>query len=304
MNKHISLINKFIIGLALILFVNPLVTIESHATTTSTPTTIYSYGSQRAKVGSDYYWIDLNRGLLKSKSKTGSGSVIVKYQGYGLSAVISGKNIYYGISKGTKLALYKCNNNGKNKKLLKRVKTPYGGTLAGFYGNSIYYTASSSVASPLTIHTYRYDIKKKKKHRVASNLVLNQVNGRYFVGTYNSGDLHPMPLKVYNAKSKKLKTIDKKMMGYKVHKNTVYFAHINSISSNFNLKFTLKKYNLKTGKTSSIAKKTFKGSYASVGMTNKYAVYQGTNGKYYKYTYKTKKTTVVSSHQYNNTSSY
>lgn len=216
-------------------------------------TTEYIGYQDKTKIGDYYVWID-DSGLYCSKSQNSTPKQIAKKASdcY-LTAVSDGKNIYYGISKKNKLYLYKCLPSGSNKKYLGSVKN--GDSVHGYYNGEIIYSKSSPDDCTL-IHSYRYNIKSKKSKLVASNLEFKDCYGYYYLGIPNSGDMCPLPLKLYNAKSKKLILLDKSTIGATIHKNNVYYASMVSYSTSDNTwKFKIKKYNVKTGKTSNVTSK-------------------------------------------------
>lgn len=114
--------------------------------------------SNRVEAGKYYLWLSGNT-LYASTSKTGNGKVIVEssksiplYQRF----VTNGSVLYYSETDSNFAYIYSVKMNGKNKKLIGKVKNGYG--IEGYYNGNLY-VIDSKIGS---MNTYRLNIKTKK----------------------------------------------------------------------------------------------------------------------------------------------
>lgn len=207
---------------------------------------------QPQKIGSYYMWSDRFGYLKISKTKNGSGKLITSDYP---SAISNGTNMYIGNWESDGLAIFKYNIASESWKRIGYVQ--HGESIAGYYNGKLFIERHATYdryeCDYTWIHTYAYTLKNGKLKRVMKGIGAGASNGKYIVGMPNSGAVMELPLKVYNAKSGKVKTITKKALAYRLYGNHVYYVQANQ-SVNMGWTARLYRYTLTTGKKKTLSK--------------------------------------------------
>lgn len=225
-------------------------------------------------------------------SKTKNNKITNNSSGF----VQVGKKLYYGIHPKNNmdiLKIYQCNANGKNKKYLGSVN--HGEHLRHYYNNKLYietHTPDGSECDYTYINTYEFNLRTKKAKKIMDNCGIRNTRTNILLGIPNSGDYSPTTLYLYNLKTKKKICISKNADGSSVSDSKkVYYVDFDNFAKNGYGKYVLRNCNLK-GKNKKTVVRFEADAIAKI--TTKYVVYQngyGDDASYYKYTYKTRKTT-------------
>lgn len=217
----------------------------------------------RIKVSKNYYWIN-NSKLYKSKSGKSSGKVIAKKVSG--SAVTDGKTIYYTSAKYTEYGwepkgtttIYKINALSNKKNKVAKIKKII--NVVGLDKNKLYYTFLNEKIYSMALKDKKIKVIKKTKN----SMNLPWGTGKYIVLSeqkYNSKtEKYYHPLKVYNVRTKKTKTITSEATDYVVEGKYVYFftrteKPAEGYNYTENLYGVVYKYNVKTGKKVAITNK-------------------------------------------------
>lgn len=287
----------------------------------------------RVKIKGRYYWIEQKgkyQEIRRSKTKKGTGTSIVREPSAsdriaGITAVTDGRYLHYGtrnirgrivqstndsglstdnfrlnslrsdISESNHYQLYRCDLDGSNQIYLGNIN--HAAKIAGYYKNEILMTVYKDINS----YGYRFNIKTGKSKKITSNFKFDQHYNKFFLGQKLYGNDFTNSYQIYNAETKKLKTLSKKCFAVKQIKNNIYYAEI--LSSGWNdkervkeYKFQIKKYNCITGRIKTLSKALvttdISGDDKSIKITSKSMnyLYKKTT---YKYVYKTKKSNSI-----------
>ena len=238
--------------------------------------------TEKQKIGKYYMCVDNSGYLTISNTKNGAVKRIASNYP---KAVSDGKNIYYGIyqyqNDAMKLYCYTIS----SEKIVYLDTIKHAENVSGYYNGKLYierHDAGKYDCDYMYIHTYSYNVKNGKLKRVMKGIAAGESYGRYLVGMPNSGAAIELPLKVYNAKTGKIKTVSSKALSFVRQGKYVYYVQANkTISRGWNAR--VYKYNLTTGKKKALGKaiKT-QGIYL---ITAKYTQYYNTSGKLKKVRY-------------------
>jgi len=233
------------------------------------------YEKPGEKTGKYYVWIDKNGVLCASKKKSGTPLEIT--DGYP-SAITNGTYIYWGDRGDDTLTVYRTKiSNGKTKKI---VKLAHADAVVGFYDNKLFFGRHridyGKYCDYTTEDTYFYNLKNKKIKKVMDNIGAGLSYGRYIVGSPNSGAIVELPLKVYNAKTGKTKTLTQTSIGSRRVGKYIYYAQaFGTVQGGWLTQ--IYRYSLTTGKH-----KLLKSGIAASGFTSinaKSATYYSTSGE-------------------------
>lgn len=238
--------------------------------------------TEKQKIGKYYMRVDRNGFLTISQSEYGTEKRIASDYP---RAVSDGKKIYYGIyqyqNDALKVYCYTIN----SEKLVYLDTIKHAESVCGFYDGKLYierHEAGKYECDYMFIHTYSYNVKNGKLKRVMKGIAAGESYGRYLVGMPNSGAAIELPLKVYDAKTGKIKTISSKALSYARYGKYIYYVQANkTISRGWNAR--VYQYNLTTGKKKALGKsiKT-QGIYS---ITKNYMQYYNTSGRVKKVSY-------------------
>ena len=166
-----------------------------------------------------------NGNVFISQAKTVDVSTLKK-EG---SCITSGKTAYYVESKAEKTVLYKCDLSGNNSKKVntyaKNVR------ISAIYNKKLYFTTGSETDGYKTYVSGNYGKGKLKLEK--KDLKIYSYKGKYMVGvSYESPDVSPAMLCVYNAKTKKKQELGE---GYspKIYGNKVFYVSLNKKTNGF-----------------------------------------------------------------------
>ena len=271
-------VSKWLLTGILIFMFSCIWTVQAQAGTYRTVT------YQKVKVGAYRVWKDFNGGLFYEKVSTGKK---VSYNG-NYSAITDGVYLYYGKSdyKSDRLYIYrhKMGTNASNKKFVCSIK--HGDEIVGAYRYEIFVNVHNSSGATghdeTYIHTAAYNKSTKKLRTIMTGFASRESYGKYIWGQPNSGYPGiPLPLKVYNAATKKTKLLTKNA-GTNVQKigNYIYFTkRIKKIDPANNVwQSKVYKYKLGSTKNTLVSKKTFNIQYVE-SMTSSYIKYMNANGQ-------------------------
>lgn len=169
----------------------------------------------------------------KVEYKNGNYALYATYSGYTHVLVIdkflnptivtNGSTVFFGTydykTGKCQIGLVKANGDGLT--ILKKFTCEYGFNLAGYYGKKIYY---------VTYKLWDYGILKTytpgsgKTATIKKNCGNVAQYGKYLYLYPIRGDVAPLKLRVYNAKTKKYKTITNKMASYDIVGGKLYYA--------------------------------------------------------------------------------
>lgn len=211
------------------------------------------------------------------------------------SVVSNGKFVLYNYYNDT--VLYRWNPANGRKTRIGNVKRYT--IMTGGYDNRLFCNVDyGDYASLVNAYIYHMGTKKSYLIRRNSYFVTKQNEGSIMRYGYNvmlsasRGDPSPVPLYRYNMKNKTIKRIDSKhMVGYQSGAYMYYYAMVKDVyTPTVRFTYDIKRYNMKTGKL--VRLKRITSDELGVDVTNKSCTYR-LNGKTYRYTYATKRTTRV-----------
>ncbi len=248
--------------------------------------------NERNKAGGYYLWNSKGR-IYASKSKTGAGKAIAKASkgGQFLGALSDGSAVYYEESRSNSkyLYIYSVKINGKNRKLIGKVKE--GAYINAYYNGNLYVPGGLASAGK---HTYRLNVKTKKVKCIIKNAVPfeqykqymlfcdNQLGGKAYIYNCNTG--------------KFIKFSNKCMCGLNFSAGKVYYAEkVNNTS----VRIMSCSINGKNKRT--LVKKLSADPYNVRKITSRYVYYikyKGNNYKCYRYDMKMKSSKEISEKTY------
>lgn len=211
--------------------------------------------ASKVRINKNYYWLSKEK-LYKSKKEDEKGKVIAKKV---TSVITNGKNIYYTKAKYTeygwepkgKTTVYKKSVTSNKRTKIVKIKKII--NLITLDKKKIYFTeANKSI--------YSMDLKEKKIKRIKvtkDSLNMPWGSSKYIVISeqkWNSKiDKYCHPLKVYNVRTKKMKTVTKEATDYVVQGDYLYYFYRTEkepeeYDFTANLYGVVYKYNFKTGK--------------------------------------------------------
>lgn len=294
--KKNSSIKKFFLCLLMVFSVTFLASQKADAAS-------FQRSTRETKVGGYYVWGDYSSNTLRiSGSKSGSGKLLAKpSKGRRISSLClsNGSVVYYselsafdrnGNSVGY---IYKIQTGSKKKTYLGKLRNVC--SIDAYYGNKLYVSCSPS-SDPTVLHTYELDLKTKKSRCVMKNTQVLIQQGQYLIGSPNTGAIVPLPLYSYNCKTGKRTQITKTCGGYQLVGKKIYYTEYLSEQS-------VSTFRIRSCNPSGSGKKTVLKSLkaSSVGkLSSRYIYYYiyDRGFKYYRYDLKTKKSSRVSSSQY------
>lgn len=161
--------------------------------------------------------------------ENGKRVLLVSDKGLGSIILTNGTTVYYFHGKYsspyTISTVYGIQSFGEKSKKVFSVKDYTAIRFCGYYGGKIYYGLGELDEEKL----YSCSIKNGKKKKIAAKDAAGIVQcGQYFYMTPANGDYYPIMLRVYNAKTGKIKTISKNMLNYKIISNSVYYVESKS----------------------------------------------------------------------------
>lgn len=184
---------------------------------------------EKEKIGQYYVWLD--NGML-TVSNASTGETVKLASGYP-SAISNGNYVYLGKLQSDSMKLYRYKLSTGEVVLLDEIK--HGEAVVGYYQSKLYverHDSSGSYGCDYTyIHTYSYNLKTGKMKRVMKNISVGDFYGKYLIGMPNSGAYMELPLKVYNAKTGKTKTLSSKALGFSRIGKYVYYVHATKVVS-------------------------------------------------------------------------
>ena len=229
------------------------------------------------------------------------------YGGYVCSKVaFSGNTVYYTVrtNSGSNY-LYKRDIVKKYSTYLMYLSRDfYGWDPVEVYKGSLYINAWNGSDNNAC---YKFTIKTEKLIKLCNAEYVKRC-GNYIICEPSATFGAPGPLMqiyVYDTVKGKIKQIERGSCGYTIKGNVIYYAHnlqgkkyLSFTSANY---FSVKAYNMKTGKTKVLVKKLKADRMGKMG--SKYIYYQtnswdGNKAKYYRYDIKAKKKIQISSKQY------
>ena len=222
----------------------------------------------------------------------------------------SGGVAYYTVNYGSTYYLYSKNLSTKNTQFYTSLPNDYNiWNPSEVYKGSIYIFAGNGSDN---CACYRYYLKSGKLKKLCDGGYTKRV-GKYIIcdPSHTFGALGPlMQIYVYNTKTDKTKKIENGSCGYSIVGNVIYYSHnlhgrTSLASGNGRYDdFSIKTYNIKTGKKKTLVKKIKASHITKIG--KKYFYYSvlgkpGSSEKYYRYNIKTKKKKAISFDQYRKT---
>lgn len=258
-------------------------------------------GVPREKVGNYYIWVDNGSAyeeidddaesveMLKCAKSLNVEPKVLKTLGdgkqFGFKIVTNGKTIYYTVWNYEKnlSTIYKTTVSGGKHTVVKKFKKCDSVEVVAVYNGRVYYTKElADKEGYLTANLYSFSLKNKKVRLEKSDVWATSSYGRYIVC---DNDFKNIKTPLYNAKTRKSKSLINSLAGY-VYKNNVYHLVYK------NDKMVIKKTNLsgKVLKTYKALGEDYMITY--VGHKAAYA-YNEETGVTKKLTYKTGKWTVV-----------
>lgn len=161
--------------------------------------------------------------------KHGKRRLLASGTGLQSSIITNGSTVYYFYRKNNPSYItsivYKIPSIGKKGRRLFSVKDCTPITFCGYYNEKIYYTSGELDKEKFC--SYNINSRKKKKIEDKDAARVRQC-GQYFYLTPPDGDVGPILFRVYNAKTGKIKTISKSMLGNNIISNFVYYIESKS----------------------------------------------------------------------------
>lgn len=262
----------------------------------------YARTDRDTKVGKYYVWVDSNTNALQiSKSKTGNGKTLAKAtRGRNLTfrVLSNGSSIYYLENNYvTDIGyIYRIKTNGTGRTYIGKVKTA--DLLSAYYDGNLYLDCHAKNDYTL-IHTYRFNLKSKKATRVVKNMAVSFSDGKYLVGSPNSGAYGPNDLYSYNCKTKKKTKITGKFGGASKVGSKIYYAEFLSNGYGSVHTFRIRRCNFSGSSKKTVISQIKASSIRKI--TSTYVYYQSytrSGYRYYRYNIKAKKAQRISEAQY------
>lgn len=169
----------------------------------------------------------------------------------------------------------------------KAIKTVNGAAYPVYaYKNTLYFERDNT-NDPMLIDIWALNLSTKAVTKICKNATFVDAYKQYLVVTPNTGAFMPMPYSVYNVSAKKQKCFSKKCIGANISGGKIYFVE-GSQNKDFTCKVKVYRCSL-SGNSKQTVSKDFLTAGGVYRVNAKYVQYYK-NGKWYQYTYATRKT--------------
>ena len=217
-------ISKLFLILAAVCMISPVFRTTASAASYQTVLAHRDTDTSERKVGKTTFLVEYeNDTYTLYATYKGSKHVLAVSKFMNYTIVTNGSTVFYGTNdySNGKCQIWRVKSNGDGATLLKTFRSAAGFQLAGYYNKTIYYTTYKDWDYG-TLRTY--NINSRKPGTFKKNCGNATQYGKYLYLSPNTGAVAPLKFQVYNAQTKKTKTITKKMVSYKVTGEKLYYA--------------------------------------------------------------------------------